>query len=132
MPTIVLPTPPRPPNRLARESAACIFEETGELVGCEHAMGERTATPELGAALIACVQKAIRYHAKMGYGSFSRGTADGDPRFGFPNINDTSEIVEMIACGAYAVIFVTGRGSVVGSAISPSSRSAPIPTPIGA
>lgn len=44
---------------------------------------------------------------------------DGDPRFGFPNINDTSEIVEMIACGCHVILFTTGRGSVVGSAISP-------------
>jgi altronate hydrolase len=44
---------------------------------------------------------------------------DGDVRFGFPNINDNAEIVELIACGSHAVLFVTGRGSVVGSAISP-------------
>ncbi|PRY22479.1 altronate hydrolase [Aliiruegeria haliotis] len=44
---------------------------------------------------------------------------DGTPRFGFPNINDTAEIVELIAWGAHAVIFATGRGSAVGSAISP-------------
>jgi altronate hydrolase len=44
---------------------------------------------------------------------------DGPPKHGFPNINDTAEIVELISCGAHAVIFVTGRGSVVGSAISP-------------
>jgi altronate hydrolase len=44
---------------------------------------------------------------------------DGEVRFGFPNINDNSEITELIACGSHAVLFVTGRGSVVGSAISP-------------
>ena len=44
---------------------------------------------------------------------------DGEVRFGFPNINDNAEIAELIACGAHAVLFVTGRGSVVGSAISP-------------
>src|SRR5258708_10001167 len=44
---------------------------------------------------------------------------DGEVRFGFPNINDNAEIVELIACGCHAVLFVTGRGSVVGSAISP-------------
>ncbi|MEP3275447.1 MAG: UxaA family hydrolase [Stappiaceae bacterium] len=151
-------------DKLIKDGATCIFEETGELVGCEHGMAERAITPALGAALIGCVQKAVRYYAKMGYGSFSQGNAegglstieekslgayaksgnspisgivkpgisppagglylldvvpDGEPRFGFPNINDTSEIVELIACGAHAVIFVTGRGSVVGSAISP-------------
>ena len=44
---------------------------------------------------------------------------DGEVRYGFPNINDNAEIVELIACGSHAVLFVTGRGSVVGSAISP-------------
>lgn len=44
---------------------------------------------------------------------------DGEPRFGFPNINDSAEIVELIACGCHIILFTTGRGSVVGSAISP-------------
>jgi altronate hydrolase len=44
---------------------------------------------------------------------------DGEPQFGFPNINDNAEIVEMIASGAHLTLFTTGRGSVVGSAISP-------------
>jgi altronate dehydratase large subunit len=44
---------------------------------------------------------------------------DGEPRFGFPNISDNAEIAELIACGSHVVLFSTGRGSVVGSAISP-------------
>jgi len=44
---------------------------------------------------------------------------DGEPRFGFPNPNDNSEIAELIASGALCVLFTTGRGSVAGSAISP-------------
>jgi altronate dehydratase large subunit len=44
---------------------------------------------------------------------------DGEPRFGFPNINDNAEIAELIACGCHVILFTTGRGSVVGSAISP-------------
>lgn len=44
---------------------------------------------------------------------------DGEVRFGFPNINDNAEIAELIACGSHLVLFSTGRGSVVGSAISP-------------
>jgi altronate hydrolase len=44
---------------------------------------------------------------------------DGPVRWGYPNINDTTEVVEMIACGAQVVLFSTGRGSVVGSAIAP-------------
>jgi altronate dehydratase large subunit len=44
---------------------------------------------------------------------------DGEIRFGFPNINDNAEIAELIACGSHLILFTTGRGSVVGSAISP-------------
>ncbi|MBP9912029.1 MAG: UxaA family hydrolase, partial [Opitutaceae bacterium] len=37
---------------------------------------------------------------------------------GFPNISDNAEIGELIACGSHVILFATGRGSVVGSAIS--------------
>jgi altronate dehydratase large subunit len=149
---------------LIPEGAACIFEETGELIGCEHTMADRAATPELGREIIRAVAKAGRYYETLGHGSFSSGNADGglttieeksmgayaksgaseivgllkpgdipptpglylmdmipdgEVRFGFPNINDNAEISELIACGAHVVMFSTGRGSVVGSAISP-------------
>ncbi|POR51304.1 UxaA family hydrolase [Bosea psychrotolerans] len=151
-------------DQLISEGAACIFEETGELIGCEHIMAARAITPELGRILEQSVAKAARYYATLGYGSFAAGNAegglstieeksmgayaksgasaisgllkpgdipprgglylldvvpDGEVRFGFPNINDNAEIAELIACGAHCVLFVTGRGSVVGSAISP-------------
>ncbi|MDU0340091.1 UxaA family hydrolase [Bosea rubneri] len=151
-------------DQLIAEGAACIFEETGELIGCEHIMAARAITPELGVELEKSVAKAARYYATLGYGSFAAGNAegglstieeksmgayaksgaspisglikpgdvpphgglylldvvpDGEVRFGFPNINDNAEIAELIACGAHCVLFVTGRGSVVGSAISP-------------
>jgi len=151
-------------DQLGAAGAACIFEETGELIGCEHIMAARAATPALGAAIRASVDKAARYYATMGYGSFAAGNAegglttieekslgayaksgsapiaglikpgdipphgglflldvvpDGEVRWGFPNINDNAEIVELIACGAHCVLFITGRGSVVGSALAP-------------
>jgi altronate hydrolase len=151
-------------DRLIAAGAACIFEETGELIGCEEIMASRAATPELGDELRAAVAKAARYYATLGYGSFAPGNADGglstieeksmgayaksgrspimgmikpgdippraglylmdvvpdgEVRFGFPNISDNAEIVELIASGCHAVLFVTGRGSVSGSAISP-------------
>jgi altronate hydrolase len=151
-------------DRLVAEGATCIFEETGELIGCEGIMADRAVTPQLGREIIACVEKAERYYMAMGYGSFAPGNADGglttqeeksmgaysksgsspisglikpgevapagglylmdivpdgEPRFGFPNISDNTEIVELIASGAHAILFTTGRGSVVGSAISP-------------
>lgn len=149
---------------LIAEGAACIFEETGELIGCEAIMATRADTPELGQLLRESVQKAERYYATLGYGCFAAGNAagglstiekkslgayvksgdspisglikpgdipphdglylmdvvpDGEVRFGFPNISDNAEIVAMIASGAHLKLFVTGRGSVVGSAISP-------------
>jgi len=151
-------------DRLGAAGAACIFEETGELIGCEHIVAARAATPALGAEIRASVDKAARYYEAMGFGSFAAGNAegglttieekslgayaksgsaaivglikpgdipprgglylldvvpDGEVRWGFPNISDNAEIVELIACGAHCVLFVTGRGSVVGSAISP-------------
>ena len=151
-------------DRMVEEGAACIFEETGELIGCEGVMAARAATPELAAELKASVEKAARYYEVLGYGSFAPGNAegglttqeeksmgaycksgdskisgllkpsdlpptgglylldvvpDGEPLFGFPNISDNAEIVELIACGAHVTLFTTGRGSVVGSAISP-------------
>ncbi|GAA4103901.1 UxaA family hydrolase [Zhongshania borealis] len=149
---------------LIGQGAACIFEETGELIGCEQVMADRAATPELAQEIIGAVHKAEDYYRTMGYGSFAPGNAegglttqeeksmgayaksgtsqihgmikpgdippqgglylmdvvpDGEPRFGFPNIVDNAEIVELIASGAHIILFTTGRGSVVGSAISP-------------
>ena len=151
-------------DRLVALGAACIFEETGELIGCEGHMARRAATPELAREIVASVAKAARYYRVLGQSSFAPGNAegglttieekslgayaksgaspivgllkpgdlpptgglylldvvpDGEPRFGFPNINDNTEIAELIACGAQVILFSTGRGSVVGSAISP-------------
>ena len=159
-------------DRLVAEGAACIFEETGELIGCEEVMAARAATPELGAALRDAIAKAARYYETLGFGSFASGNADGGlttieekslgayaksgnspisglikpgdrppagglylmdvvpdgpVRFGFPNISDNAEIVEMMASGAHLTLFVTGRGSVVGSAISPVIKIAANP-----
>jgi altronate hydrolase len=151
-------------DQLVTQGASCIFEETGELIGCEEMMADRALTPALGKALKASVAKAARYYTTMGHGSFAPGNADGglttqeeksmgaysksgsspisgmlkpgdvparsglylldvvpdgEVRFGFPNINDSAEIAELIACGSHIILFSTGRGSVVGSAISP-------------
>jgi altronate dehydratase large subunit len=151
-------------DRLVADGGTAVFEETGELIGCEHHMASRAVTPGLGAEIVARVEKAAAYYTAMGHGSFAPGNADGGlttleekslgaytksgggpihgvvtpgqllpapglylldvvpegpPRWGFPNINDNAEIAELIACGSHIVLFTTGRGSVVGSAISP-------------
>ncbi len=40
-------------------------------------------------------------------------------QFGYTNPNDTEGIMDLIAAGAQVVLFVTGRGSVIGSPIAP-------------
>jgi altronate dehydratase large subunit len=151
-------------DRLVTAGATCIFEETGEMIGCEGPMGERATSPEIAVAIRASIAKAESYYRAMGFGSFAPGNAegglssqeeksagayvksghmpivgvikpaeippspglylldivpDGAPKFGFPNISDNAEIVELMACGAHVTLFTTGRGSVVGSAIAP-------------
>jgi altronate hydrolase len=154
----------RAADRLVDAGAAVIFEELGELFGCERHMAARAANPALAAEILAVMEKSARYYGTMEHGSFGGGNIsgglstveeksigaytksgtrpivgllkpgtrppsaglylmdmvpDGPVRWGFPNINDTTEVVEMIACGAHLTLFSTGRGSVVGSAIAP-------------
>lgn len=40
-------------------------------------------------------------------------------QFGYTNPNDTEGLMDLIAAGSQIVLFVTGRGSVIGSPISP-------------
>jgi altronate hydrolase len=40
-------------------------------------------------------------------------------QFGYTNPNDTEGIMDLIGCGAQIVLFVTGRGSVIGSPVAP-------------
>ncbi|WP_299430167.1 UxaA family hydrolase [uncultured Maribacter sp.] len=151
-------------DKLILDGAICMFEEPGELMGCEHLMAERAENEIVAKELVDCIKKADTYYKKMGHDSFSAGNAvgglttieekslgsysksgsspikalirpgdlptesglyfmdvvpDGPALWGFPNINDNTEIVEMIASGCHIILFSTGRGSVVGSAISP-------------
>ena len=151
-------------NRLVDEGATCIFEEPGELIGCEELLRARGATPEIGDRLAATVAKADAYYKKMGHDSISRGNVegglasiieksrgaymksgsrtirgivkpgepppgrglwfmdvvpDGEAKWGFPNLSDTAEIVELASCGAQMVLYTTGRGSVAGCALVP-------------
>lgn len=160
-------------DRMLDLGATCMFEETGEMIGCEGPMAQRAMTPAVADALVAAVDKAERYYRIMGFGSFAPGNAegglttqeeksagayvksgtrpirgvikpperpgapglylmdvvpDGEPRFGFPNISDNAEITEMIASGCHLILFTTGRGSVVGSAIAPVIKICSNPT----
>ena len=151
-------------DRLLEHGAICIFEESGELIGCEPHMMARASHSRVRDDIDQAMAKARNYYSVMGLGSFSNGNAvgglttqeekslgayaksgdglisgvirpterptqtglylmdvvpDGEPRFGYPNICDTSEIIELIATGCHMVLFTTGRGSVIGSVIAP-------------
>lgn len=151
-------------DTLLANNAICIFEESGELIGCEPHMMARAVDSRARDDIDKAMAKARNYYSVMGLGSFSNGNAvgglttqeekslgayaksgdgqisgvirptqrpvkpglylmdvvpDGEPRFGYPNINDTSEIIELIASGCHMVLFTTGRGSIVGSVIAP-------------
>lgn len=149
---------------LLQQQAICMFEESGELIGCEEHMMSRAIDDNVRADIDQAMSKARRYYSIMGLGSFSDGNAvgglttqeekslgayaksgnspisgvvkptqrptspglylmdvvpDGEPRFGYPNICDTAEIMELIATGCHIILFTTGRGSVIGSVIAP-------------
>src|SRR5690606_15799392 len=62
---------------LVEQGGTAIFEETGELIGCEQVMAQRAVTPELGEQIIQSVEKAARYYEVLGHGSFAPGNAEG-------------------------------------------------------
>ena len=141
-----------------------MFEELGELFGCEQHMAGRAVTPGLGEAIVAAMAKAQRHYAALEQSSFGGGNITGglstieeksigaysksgtkpivgmirpgmqpprpglylmdmvpddEVKWGFANINDNATITEQIACGCHMMLFSTGRGSVVGSAVAP-------------
>ena len=151
-------------DRLLAADATAIFEETGELIGCDRLLAERAVTSHVAQAILSAMEKATRFFAQLGHGSFAPGNAegglttieekslgaysksgsmpiagvlrpgetpiakglylmdkipDGPVRYGYSDATDNVGITEMIACGAHLVLFSTGRGSVVGSAIAP-------------
>lgn len=151
-------------DRLSSLGATCIFEEPGELIGCEYMLSSRASSSALSSRLLEVIWKADSYYKRMGCDSFSAGNStgglstieekslgsycksgsseingiiipgeeppcpglylmdvvpEGDVKWSFPNPNDNSEIIELISCGCHLILFTTGRGSVVGSAVSP-------------
>jgi altronate dehydratase large subunit len=141
-----------------------MFEELGELFGCERHMAGRAVSAALGQEIMAAMAKAQRHYAALEQSSFGGGNITGglstieeksigaysksgtrpivgmlrpgtrptrpglylmdmvpddEVKWGFANINDNATITEQIACGCHVVLFSTGRGSVVGSAVAP-------------
>jgi len=54
-----------------------VFDETGELIGCENTMADRAVNAEFGQLLRKSVEKAVGYCATLGPSSFTHGNADG-------------------------------------------------------
>ena len=159
-------------DKVVDAGGSAIFEELGELFGCEDHMVARAATPALGEEIKAAMAKAWQHYAALDQSSFGGGNITGGlstieeksigayaksgtrpimgmlrpgirppkpglylmdmvpddgVKWGFANINDNATITEQIACGAHITLFSTGRGSVVGSAISPVIKIAANP-----
>ncbi len=70
---------------------SAIFEELGELFGCEDHMASRAVTPELGAEIKAAMTKAWRHYAALDQSSFGGG-----------NITGGLSTIEEKSIGAYA------------------------------
>jgi altronate hydrolase len=64
-------------DRLIDAGATCIFEETGEMIGCEDAMSTRARTPDIARAITESIENADVYYRQMGHGSFAPGNAEG-------------------------------------------------------
>lgn len=43
-------------------------------------------------------------------------------QFGITNPNDSEGLIDLISCGAHILLFITGRGSVVGSPVAPTVK----------
>ncbi len=157
---------------LVDAGGSAIFEELGELFGCEQHMAARARSLGLAEEIKLAMARATRHYAALDQSSFGGGNITGGlstieeksigayaksgtrpitgllrpgiqppapglylmdmvpdqpTKWGFANINDNATIVEMIACGAQVILFSTGRGSVVGSAIAPVIKIAANP-----
>jgi altronate dehydratase large subunit len=76
---------------LVDAGSTVMFEETCELIGCETHMATRGIDANVSSALLGAVDKAIRYHADLGHGSFGGG-----------NISHGLSTLEEKSLGAYA------------------------------
>lgn len=78
-------------DRVIEAGGSAIFEELGELFGCERHMASRAATPALAQAIEAAMAKAWRHYAALDQSSFGGG-----------NITGGLSTIEEKSIGAYA------------------------------
>ena len=78
-------------DRVIEAGGSAIFEELGELFGCEAHMVSRAAKPELGEAIKSAMAKAWEHYAALDQSSFGGG-----------NITGGLSTIEEKSIGAYA------------------------------
>lgn len=91
-----------------------------------HFGGLTTIEEKSMGAFVKCGTRPIQGLIKVGARPSGKGlyVLDSVPdpssfTFGYSNPNDSEGILDLISCGAHLVVFTTGRGSVIGSVISP-------------
>ena len=82
----------------------------------EKSMG---ALVKSGSRPIQGVIKVAKYPPRPGLWLLDSTPDPGGGQFGISNPNDSEGLIDLISCGAHIVFLVTGRGNVVGSAVSP-------------
>ena len=119
------------------ELGARIVHAVGKAARSDHAFGYGSFAPgNAEGGLTTQEEKSLGAYAKSGTAPIAgllqpgvgppRGglyliddTSDGEPRHGFAQLNDSTKLAELAASGAHLMLFSTGRGSVVGAAITP-------------
>ena len=64
-------------DKVIEAGGTAMFEELGELFGCEEHMAARAITPELGREIRAAMDKARRHYQALGQSSFGGGNITG-------------------------------------------------------
>jgi altronate hydrolase len=119
------------------ELGAEIVRAVGKAARSDHAFGHGSFAPgNAEGGLTTQEEKSLGAYAKSGSAPIAgllqpgglppRGglyliddTSDGVPRHGFAQLNDSTKLAELAACGAHLILFSTGRGSVIGAAVTP-------------
>jgi len=119
------------------ELGAEIVRAVGKAARSDHAFGHGSFAPgNAEGGLTTQEEKSLGAYTKSGSAPIAgllqpamvppRGglyliddTSDGVPRHGFAQLNDSTKLAELAASGAHLILFSTGRGSVIGNAVSP-------------